>query len=306
MLLKYLLRIFVSTHFVSSNIFPIAPASGRAFEAFDETVRSLCAEADANGFVIFLGVDSGSELRDFSNSPRSCPARWVRASTSRSMNLKNAIIMFVVREESELTGILRVQDARHLSEAKAIFIFVNDATFDAGDNLAGTFRTFSSLAIFNVNALAIDRDVIAMMSLVPFRENECRGAKPLVVNVFNETTKAWNERDLLSRKLRNFHKCPVTISVVEYPPAVMKKLNNETGQVEELYGCDIEVIKGLSTAMNFTMNLAHLSEPYDFGDVMDNRTSGGVSHVMHGDADVALGFFFLTYERNARLSPGYP
>jgi hypothetical protein len=303
MLLKYLLRIFVSIHFVCSKMLPIAPATSRASKAFDATVRSLCESTDANGFVFFLGVDAGSELRDFS---RSCPARWVRESTSRSMNLKNAIILFVVREENELAGILRAQDARHLSEAKAIFIFVNGATFDAGDNLATTFQTFSSLAIFNVNALAIDRDAIVMMSLVAFRENECRGTKPLVVNVFNETTMAWNEPDLLSPKLRNFHKCPVTISAVYYPPAVMKKLNTETGQVEELYGCDIELMKGLSAAMNFTMNVAYLAEPYDFGEVTDNHSTGGVSHVAHGNADVALGFYFLTKERNDHLTPGYP
>lgn len=302
MLFNYLLWICVSTHFSNSQMLAL-PATGKALKAFGATLRSLCATAGANGFVFFKGVNSeaGSELIDFSDSLHSCPVRWVKVSASRSMNLKNAIIVFFVRDESELIGILRLQDSKRLSGGRAFFIFANGAAID----LADTFRAFTALAIFTVNVLAIDRDAIVMMSLEPFRENECRGTKPVVVNVYNETLNEWSKRDFLPPKLRNFHKCSVTVSAVDYAPAVMKKFNNETSATK-FYGSDVELLRGLSTAMNFTLKLAHISDPYDFGEIHGNHSTGAVSHIVDGDDDVAMGFYFLTYELNFHLSPGYP
>lgn len=230
------------------------------------------------------------------------PTQLVSLSTSkRTQSTRNALNIFWLQHEDELGGIFNHYHADSLRHGKMSLVFVNRVV--EMTELADVFKTLSSLALYNVNVLTVSGGDVVMASFMPFQNAKCRDASPAIVNTYNETLHKWINEAIFPEKLRNFHKCPLGVSTLLYPPAVMKSLSDGTARY---YGSDVEVLNGLASAMNFTANLSHVAEPYNFGVIDDRNSTGAISHVATGDADIAMGFYFLIHDKLKYLSHSYP
>ena len=220
----------------------------------------------------------------------------------RRTSSKNSLTLFWFRNEIQVGEAVETKNFVDTTDNKMFLVFCEDKIGNL--ILVKMFESFLAHAIFDVNVLIFNEESVVMVSFIPFQDNECRNASPVIINVYNEAKREWLDDNIFPNKLKNFHRCPLSISTLEYPPAVMKKiLNNGSAHY---YGCDIEVLHGLSSAMNFAVNLAFVAEPYNFGEVSENGSTGAVSHVVTGKADMLMGFFFLSYERLKFLSHSHP
>lgn len=227
----------------------------------------------------------------------------INSGSPQRKSLKNSLTLFWLLDEMAVKETLSKKNLINFTDSKMFLVFVEDKI----ENFIMTemFETFLALAILDVNVLIFNGDNIVMVSFVPFRDKNCRNTSPVIVNVYNESKRKWSSDEIFPQKLLNFHRCPLRISTLEYPPAVMKKkkLENESFHY---YGSDVEVISGLSLTMNFRANFAFIADPYDFGEVNDNGSTGAISHVATGKADMLMGFYFLSYERLKYLSHSHP
>lgn len=221
---------------------------------------------------------------------------------SKASHIKNAVTLVWICDDSELTQIFNQQIALDNIARNIILIFLNNNVEHS--RLADVFIYFAAFSIYNVNVLTLIEDNVVMVSVMPFQESECRTTSPAITNVYQNTLHKWEKEEMFPQQFKNFHKCPLRISTLEYPPAVMKKIINGTPQ---LYGSDVEVIRGLSSAMNFTVNFSHVAEPYNFGEIFSfNNSTGAISHAVSGNDDIAMGFYFLSHDKLKYLAHSYP
>lgn len=138
-------------------------------------------------------------------------------------------------------------------------------------NMTKLFNTFWKRHIFNVNLIWIKNESVDMITFIPFSKNGCESSKPRTLSSFNGDS--WKNREMFPNKFTNFH------------------------------GCPIDLLRGLSTMMNFTFEIRILNEPAAWGFVMENGTSGGVmKKIMDKEADVGIGSFYLTLTRAKFMS----
>lgn len=168
--------------------------------------------------------------------------------------------------------------------------------------LTKIFDTFESLHCSNINIITFNNaGEIVMYSCILFsiHNRECRSKNPVVVNFYNDSQHEWSNYDIFSlSRLRNFHGCPVSFATTIYPPKTLfkHKDKNFTRHIDDYDGSEIEIIKGLSHALNFTVDLQFVTDYYDFG--------GALSRVH--EVDGVFGFFYLNQERHKILSHVYP
>lgn len=291
----------------SDSKFMLASQTGsEVYSALSETIKILSVE-DISFMQIFITHSTSKEdenLNRFLRKSNFMSFRFVKLGAKMKTKASRSLInLFWLQDEAELGEIFRNNTDSSISNNNELFLVFVNAEIKIC-NLADVFKSFSSFAIYNANVLAISGDDVVMASFLPFQETQkCRNSIPIIINVYNKTARQWNSDVIFPNKLRNFHECPLRISTLEYPPAVMKKLNNGTAQY---YGSDVEVIKGLSTALKFTVNFSHVAEPYNFGEIFENNSTGAISHVVSGDADIVIGFYFLFHNRLKYLSHSYP
>lgn len=161
-------------------------------------------------------------------------------------------------------------------------------------NMTKLFNSFWKRHIFNVNIIWIMNESVDMITFIPYSKNGCESSKPRTLSSFDGNS--WKNLEMFPKKFTDFHGCPIIISTFDYPPAVID------GK-EDVNGHDIDLVRGLSTMMNFTFEIKVLNEPAAWGFVMENGTSGGVmKKIMDGEADIGIGSFYLTLTRAKFMS----
>lgn len=85
-------------------------------------------------------------------------------------------------------------------------------------------------------------------------------------------------RNFFPEKFSNFHKCPLNAVTIEYAPAVMPELKHPNGSFE-VKRSDLEIIRGLSSVLNFQLNVTFLPEYGSWGVIFDNGTSTGAKGI---------------------------
>lgn len=301
---KFIVLIFVSPHLAALISVIQEPLSNdKAVIALNQTLIDLSSRGFST-LNIFLqsGFSQNDSLNEILISSNLMPIQLMRLGvSSQTKSFKSSVILFWLHSDKEMRQIFRQQSLSNLRSGEVFLLFINSDV--KMFNLADVFEMFAALFIYNMNVLTLNKNKVVMVSFWPFQDEKCRNVNPAIINVFNETSCKWSGDEIFPNKLRNFHKCPLRVSTLEYPPAVMKKLDK--GEVK-YYGSDIEVIEGLASAMNFTVNLAFIAEPYNFGEIFENHSTGAISPVVSGDADIAMGFYFLIHDKLKFLSHSCP
>ncbi|KAL7040767.1 hypothetical protein ACKWTF_000511 [Chironomus riparius] len=99
----------------------------------------------------------------------------------------------------------------------------------------------------------------------------------------------------------NLHECPLTAAIVQTGP-FMKLINKADGTFQ-LDGIDGTVLRVISELMNFTLRIVTSSEQ---GGFFKNGTATGAGKlVASGIANLSIGYFSMTAERNNFMKPSY-
>lgn len=166
--------------------------------------------------------------------------------------------------------------------------------------MSNIFQQFWKFYIYNVNIISINNGSIEMFTFMPFTGRICQNVNPQVINSFDNKEQAWTSQDIFPRKFTNLHKCSVTIATFDYPPAIQVQTLNGNDLIS---GHDIDLLRGLSDLMNFTLDFKILKEPAAWGFLSENGSSGGViKKVMEKEADIAIGAYYLTLTRAKFMS----
>lgn len=285
----------------SRNTFQEAPSINKVHVAFNEAVKMSLESENFNCFKIFSQNTKNDNLGDLIKFLNSKTSQIINAEVvSRVSVCENSII--ILHAEKNLN---KFDDTiENFSRPGKVLALLLDGQHEISQ-LSEIFQRFLDLAYIDVNVVTTaNESSIVMVSFIPFQAGSCRNVQPIIVNSFNKSSNKWSHSEMFPKKLANFQNCPLKISTLEYPPAVMKKL--EKGK-SKLFGSDIEVINGLAAAMNFRVNFSYVADPYNFGTILENGSgTGAIHHIMNGEADVVIGFYFLNYEKLSSLSNSYP
>lgn len=208
---------------------------------------------------------------------------------------KSLSTLLILENESSLK---KTFISKMLSRNNRGFILILFNDFVWKENV---FQIFLKHNVFNINLLFTDSNgLIKMISFFPFSENKCENDKPQIINTYDVGKSAWKYQNIFMNKVRNLHKCPMKVSTFDGPPAIIIKTLNGN---EAFSGHDFQLIKEIAKMLNFTLNMHVLKEEYPWGFIMENGTSGGVlKRVMDLEADIGIGFYYLTQTRAKFMS----
>lgn len=178
-----------------------------------------------------------------------------------------------------------------------MILFLNESSIDE-ENIFGVFLKHH---VLNVNLLLMNSNgAIKITTFIPFTENECGSVRSKVINTYDFDKSTWANREIFPKKVDNLQKCPLRISSFDSPPAVIVRTSNGN---ETYSGHDFELIQGLAEMINFTLSVQILKENYAWGFIMENGSSGGVmKKVIDQEADIGIGFYYLTQTRAKFMS----
>lgn len=148
--------------------------------------------------------------------------------------------------------------------------------------------------IYNVNIIAFDEidNIVRMFTFYPFSHGNCSNTNPININEFNNDTKKWIQGTVFPSKLRDFHNCPINTIVCAYGPSAQETIfSNGTKLIN---GSDVEIFRGIASALNAKLCLKILTEPGAWGQVFENgTTAGSFDFLNNGSADIAANFYYL-------------
>lgn len=122
------------------------------------------------------------------------------------------------------------------------------------------FATLWIKNIYNVAAIIGSADKsIEVMTFFPFRGTVCGDTTPVRINRFINGSFTNNLKSLFADKFTNLHNCALKISTFEDHFSIIKtKTANDSF---ELSGFDIELLRELSRALNFRLDIKLHDEP---------------------------------------------
>ena len=131
-----------------------------------------------------------------------------------------------------------------------------------------------------------------MFTFYPFSYGKCSNTNPININEFNNDTKKWIRGTVFPSKLRDFHNCPINAIVCAYGPSAQETIfSNGTKLIN---GSDVEIFRGIASALNAQLRLKVLTEPGAWGQVFENGTATGAFEFLNnGSADIAANFYYL-------------
>jgi uncharacterized membrane protein len=138
-------------------------------------------------------------------------------------------------------------------------------------------------------------DGVLFMTIDPFANpKKCGDTTPKMLNKFIDGS--FVEKLQIKEKFGNLNLCPIRVSAFNENVAAFKQIQSNGSAV--ICGHEINMIKTVSAALNFTLDLDFRDGESAFGMVYDNGTATGVlGDTMAGRSDIALGDFYLKSSR---------
>lgn len=154
--------------------------------------------------------------------------------------------------------------------------------------------------IYNINLICKNNsnDEIVMKTFFPYQKNKCGNTNSIIINKF--INYSWNNEKFFPSKFKNLHLCQLKVASFLYPPIIMRE--TYANGTYRYYGSEMEILMGLSFALNFTINHVYYNYFYK-GLFFENGTATGIlKQVMDSELDMAMGFYFLNFARAKFLS----
>lgn len=144
--------------------------------------------------------------------------------------------------------------------------------------------TLSKARVINFVVIHGNKESFFVSTFKPFADSSCVGR-------FSTTPVDSGQEETFKAQNINMRNCRVKVSTFILKPFVMS-------QNAELLGRDIEIIKALSQALRFKLEIDLIVGDLPWGMVYDNGTAtGAMEKLLHNDTDIILGDYFLNLDR---------
>lgn len=152
--------------------------------------------------------------------------------------------------------------------------------------------------IYNINLICMHNEEILMKTFIPYQTKRCGNTDSIIISRF--INNSWSNKNFFPTKFANLYRCQLNVASFLYPPIIMRQtLDNGTYRY---YGSEMELLMGLSYALNFTVNHTYYNY-FHKGLFFENGTATGIlKQVMDKELDMAMGFYFLNFARAKFLS----
>lgn len=270
------------------EMFAMEPAK---LNSISSIVESVFAEKPLN-----LVYDDGFSEREMMNQVlRAASNVIVQVETlegiKETTDKRQNVIIFIEKFSSIQAFADLISDKLFSFDGK--FLIVN---FSVNENhFSEIFRQFWEKFIYNVGILDLSAtNNITFKTFLPFGSEKCYDIESKTIDVFDIETCEWRMKSFFPKKFQNFNNCAIKLATFEYAPAVtMKRLANGT---TTLTGSDVEFITGLSTVLNFKLDIHFVDEDDGWGVLYPNGTTTGAQTLLkENKIDVLFGFLYLTY-----------
>lgn len=206
--------------------------------------------------------------------------------------LKTCMIIFIDTLASFRRLYERIQP--HIFKFHGYYtIVLTDGVFERAEEILSLLW---KKQIYNVVIIYESEKQVRAVSFNPFNPVKCNDTSPFKLNV------SVDHLDLFPKKLQNLNSCPLKVAVSQNIPFVMLDVNKQN-----IVGRDIELVKALSNALNFTLELQFNPDPNYSGTLSTNsNASGSIKDLIESSSDMIVGDFFLNSDRLIFLAASSP
>lgn len=161
-------------------------------------------------------------------------------------------------------------------------------------------------SVFNVDILCKVDDDVRLYTFMPFHPgSKCGDTKPVLIDKIRNGALQVTADALFPEKFKNLQGCSVQVVTFEDGIAVFKR--KQLDDDHALQGFDMELLRGLSSTINFKAEIKLLETPEPWGMVYENGTAtGALSELREKNAEIGLGDYFLKANRLRILDSSVP
>lgn len=285
--------IFVSSE-IGSVLNKFEPTTSTESIMISKAVAKALELADISEIAVFFDENTSREIISFDILTEQCVVSLAKLSAKINPFFLSSLFLF----ENQSSLYSHVDFLSSFSSKSHIFvIFKNNHQL----NFKKLFQTFLNSNIININVIVPnDALTINLITFLPFTNGDCRNVTPKIINTFTTTNSSWMKREFFNNKINNLHGCPVTLATYDYAPAIITEKFNDS---ELISGHDIDLLRGVSEMLDFTLDIQIVTGPAAWGFITENGTSGGVmKKILDKEADIAIGSFYLTLTRAKFMS----
>lgn len=247
------------------------------FGLFKSTVNFVYdARADVNliNEILRKSQTTGCVTMKITNSEKS-----VKSSTER-----NSCNVIVVKEIAVMIQLVETLSSK-VYDRHGYFLV---AVFDAVElkDMEKLFLLVWKARIINFSLIYKDKSSISMTTFTPFTHQSCGENLTLITRNFEPEI-----GKMFANKLTDLKNCPVRVTTFHLRPFVMK-------EGSELIGRDVLLMKALSRALRFKLDVEFLEGNIPWGYLLDNGTgTGAIAKLLNNETDIIVGDYFLKMDR---------
>lgn len=253
--------------------------SGTLFEMKASSVRVITANKSNEAIINKLLSSS-----NFSSTFELIAAENLENSTSKSAN--NLIFIDSMNDFRTISG--RLNSQKFNLNGNFVLFAENCSNIDAEE----VFNAAWKRHIVNINIICYDNGSTSVKTFTPYQHGTCGNTSSITVNKSDK---------FFPKKLKNLFGCPIKLVTFFYPPITMRDtLANGTFKY---FGSEMDLAFGLADALNFSLDIAYISQLGFPGILYENGTATGIlNQTITGEKDMLIGFYYLTYLRSQHMS----
>ena len=179
-------------------------------------------------------------------------------------------------------------------DVRGYFLIVVLTRFEQKD-IAELYQMIWKAQIFNLNIVHAEEGEVFSTMFVPFRENSCDGK--LTNETFVRRKFVSDLEKIFPSMITDLKNCPIRVTTFEDLRYVMKK-------GEEISGRDYDLIKTISTALHFTLDIQFITDQSPWELLFENGT--GTLKLINNETDIIIGGYFLINGRQTFLDHSVP
>lgn len=232
-------------------------------DAAEEIISTSFGSAVTINFVVSLIDETKRNQRDLINSlAQRCNVVFIEDVDNITPRQRLHNVIFIEDFQSFLRFSFRLSSENFVSHGHYLFVLVGGRPQEI-DEMAKRLWT---LFIYNVGFLMTAEDgTQSLMTFLPFSESNCGDGKcekrcddtrAVVIRNFKENASDWKGK-YFPEKVSDLSKCPVKVVTFNCPPMMMIKYQSDGF---DLIGPDGEMLKSLSSLLNFQIDLIHISD----------------------------------------------
>lgn len=239
-----------------------SPFDEKLHDAAAEIISTSFGSAVTINFVVSLNDEINRNKRDFINSlAQRCNVILIEDVENITPRQRLFNVIFIEDFQSFLHFSSRLSSKNFVSHGHFLFVFVGERIQEI-DEMAKRLWT---LFIYNVDFLLTAEDgTKLLMTFFPFselnngneHERRCDDTKAVIIRNFSKDALMWKGK-YFPEKVSDLSQCPVKVVTFNCPPMMMIKYQNDS---VDFKGPDGEMLKSLSSLLNFKIDLIHISD----------------------------------------------